>query len=172
MLQLLGACMILLGSMGLGYSYIERERKIICVIEKWEHIMQMFISEITYKKQPLSYACRVIGEKAGGEEGRCLKKVAERMQEKNRLRFGEIWNEEFQKYGGKQKITEELQNALMEFGVLSGFEDEEIQIRMIEGQQEKWKTLRIKKQKEHQERKKLITTLSFSMGLMLVLILW
>lgn len=172
MLQLLGACMILLGSMGIGYSYIEKERRIIGVMEIWEYIMQMFISEITYKKQPLSFACYVIGEKVGGEEGSYLKNVAERMKEKKKLGFGDIWEAEFQKYSEKKRITGELQIVLKEFGILSGFEDEEIQKRMIEGQKEKWKNLRERKQKEHQERKRLITTLSFSMGLMLVLILW
>lgn len=172
MRQMLGACLILVGCIGIGYRYIVREEKIICVIEKWEHIMQMFISEIAYKKQPLSFACCVVGEKVGGEEGGCLKRVAQRMQERKQQKFGDIWKEEVLKYGEQQKMEEELQVILNEFGILSGFEDEEIQKSMIEGQKEKWKCMRERKQKEHQERKKLVGTLSTAVGLMLVLILW
>lgn len=172
MLQMLGACMILLGTMGIGYSYIEKERKIICVIEKWEHIMQMFISEITYKKQPLSLACLEIGEKTGGKEGACLTKVAERMQDKSRENFCIIWEKVCLKYCKEEKITMEVQFMLKEFGALTGFEDEEVQKRMIEEQKEKWKNLRLRKQEEHQERKRLILILSSCMGIMIVLILW
>ena len=172
MLQLLGSIMILSGAVGMGYKYIEKEERIMHVIEKWERIMQMFISEITYKKQPLSFACHTIGEKIGEEEGSYLCKVAERMQESKRTKFGIIWEEELQKYAEKEKIIEEIRVILNEFGVLTGFEDEEIQKRMIEGQYEKWKNLRERKQKEHQERKRLVWVLSSCMGLMLVLILW
>lgn len=172
MLQMLGACMILLGTMGIGYSYIKKERKIICVIEKWEHIMQMFISEITYKKQPLSLACLEIGEKIGGKEGECLTKVAERMQDKSRENFCIIWEEVCLTYCKEEKITMEVQFMLKEFGALTGFEDEEVQKRMIEEQKEKWKNLRLRKQEEHQERKRLIWVLSSCVGLMSVLILW
>lgn len=172
MLQMLGSCMILLGTMGIGYDFIQKEYKIICVIETWEHIMQMFISEITYKKQPIAFACYEIGEKIGREEGKCLKTVAERMHSKKRESFWRIWEEECWKYGKKEKIPEEIKEMLKEFGVLTGFEDEEIQKRMIEKQGEKWRNLRLRKQKEHQERKKLIWILSSCMGIMLILILW
>lgn len=172
MLQLLGSCLILLGTMGMGYRYIQKEQKIICVIEKWEHIMQMFVSEITYKKQPLAFACHEIGERIGSEEGKCLKIVAERMQSKKRECFWVIWKEECGKYCKKERITEDITELLNEFGVLTGFEDEEIQKRMIEGQGEKWKNLRLRKQKEHQERKRLIWILSSCVGIMLILVLW
>ena len=172
MLQMLGACMILLGTVGMGYRYIQKEQKIIYVIETWERIMQMFISEITYKKQPLTYACYEIGEKVGRKEGEYLTNVAMRMQNGKRERFGIIWEEECLNYGKKEGLTEEIKEIIKEFGVLTGFEDEEIQKKMIEVQGEKWKSLRVKKQKEHQERKRLIWILSSCMGIMLILILW
>lgn len=172
MLQMLGSCMILLGTMGMGYKYIQKEQKIICVIETWEHIMQMFISEITYKKQPIAFACYEIGEKIGREEGKYLRTVAERMQNGNGESFWKIWEEEGMIYSKKERITAEMKENIKEFGILTGFEDEEIQKKMIELQGEKWKSLRVKKQKEHRERKRLIWILSSCMGIMLILVLW
>lgn len=172
MLQLLGSVMIIFGVLGIGYGYIEKENKILCVIETWEHIMQMFISEITYKKQPLSLASNEVGEKIGGKEGICLKRISERMQERIRESFFTIWQEECLKYCKEEKVPEEEMRLIQEFGRLTGFEDEEIQKRMIEGQREKWKNLRLRKQEEYQERKRLILILSSCMGLMIVLILW
>lgn len=172
MLQLLGACMIVLGSCGLGYAYIEKERKIICVIEKWEQMMQMFISEITYKKQTLTLACFEIGEKVRGKEGTCLLRISRRMEERQGESFRNIWNEECVRYCKEERIPTEEQLLIREFGVLTGFEDEEVQKTMIAEQSQKWKNIRIRKEKEHLERKRLILILSSCMGLMLVLILW
>lgn len=172
MLQILGACMILLGTIGLGYTLIEKEQKIICLMERWEHVMQMFSSEITYKKQPLNLACWEIGEKIGGKEGCYLKEIANRMQENQRSTFNIIWEEECRKYSKKEKITKESAKLLEEFGVLTGFDDENIQKYMIEEQKEKWKHLRLRRQEEYQERKRLIRILSTCMGLILIIILW
>lgn len=172
MLQMLGSFMIILGSMGIGYSFVEKNRKIIYVIERWENILEMFVSEITYKKQPLSLACCEIGEKIGGKEGICLIKISNRMQEKQRGNFYSIWEEESLKYCKEEGIPEAEQMLIREFGIMTGFEDEEIQKKMIKEQKEKWKNIRLKKQEEYQERKKLIVTLSSCIGVMTVLILW
>ena len=172
MLQLLGSCMIMLGTMGWGYRYIQKEEKNIDVIERWEQIMQMFISEITYKKQTLPFACIEIGKKIGREEGIYLKTVADRMLNSRRESFLIIWEEECMKYIKQEGLTEEIRENIKQFGVLTGFEDEEIQKRMMEEQKEKWKSLLIRKQKENGERKRLIGILSSCMGIMLILILW
>lgn len=172
MLPMLGSFMIIIGGIGIGYSYIDRERKLISTVERWEYIMYMFISEIIYKKQPLSQASFEIGEKIGGKEGAFLKKVSERMQERKIGSFLAAWQEECRKYCIEEKIPQEEQLLLQEFGTLTGFEDEIIQKNLIEEQKEKWKTMRIRKMEEHQERKRLILVLSSCMGIMVVLILW
>ena len=82
MLQILGAIMIIGGVIGLGYDYAEKEQRKIVFAETWEYIMYMFLSEITYKKQPLSLACKEIGEKTEGEEGRFLKAISERAEKR------------------------------------------------------------------------------------------
>ena len=172
MLQLLGCGLILFGSIGMGYSYIEKEQKIITVIQTWEHMMQMFISEITYKKQPLSLACYEIGEKIGRKEGEYLKRIVHRMQDKERSTFEKIWRKEWKNYYKEEKINVEIKKLIEEFGALTGFEDEAIQKKMIEEQLEKWKSMRIKMQQEHGERKRLILLLSSGLGVITVLILW
>ena len=172
MLQLLGAVMIILGAMGIGHNYVEKEQKMICLLEKWECIMYMFISEVTYKKQPLSMASKVIGEKIGGKEGNLLKSISEQMEQRNRESFFKVWQKECLQYCKEEKVSEEERLLLQEFGTLTGFEDENVQKKMIEEQKEKWKINRLRKQEEHQERKRLIMVLSSCAGIMIVLILW
>lgn len=171
-MQILGALFIIFGGLGVGYGYAEKERKKIALIEKWECIMYLFLSEITYKKQPLCLACREIGERTEGEEGIFLKHIGERMEERKAKGFGSIWQEECIRYFNREKISEEEQVLLLEFGVLTGFEDEDMQKKMIEKQGEKWKKIRLQKQEEYQERKRLAMILSSCVGIMIVLILW
>ena len=164
--------MIFMGCLGIGYGMIDKNRKIIGVIETWECALQLFVSEIIYKKQPLNFACMEIGEKVGGMEGNLLIRVSKRMGEKERVQFKQIWEEESEKYC-KEKNLELIEIELIkEFGIMTGFEDEESQKRMIEVQKEKWKNIRIKKQDEFQERKKLILSLSPCIGLLIILVLW
>lgn len=172
MLQMLGAVMIILGGIGIGYRYIEKDRQTIHTLEKWESIMNMFVSEISYKKQPISFACDEIGERVGGLEGGMLQSVSERIQERNGQIFLSLWKEECFKYCSRVKLEEEERGLLLNFGILTGFEDEYLQKLMIEEQKEKWKNIRLQKQEKHQERKKLILILSTCMGIMTVLVLW
>ena len=170
--QILGALFIIIGGLGVGYGYVEKERNRIAFVEKWECIMYLFLSEITYKKQPLCLACQEIGEKTGGEEGIFLKHIGERMEERKGKGFCSIWQEECVRYFQREKMPKEEQLLLQEFGMLTGFEDENMQKKMIEEQARKWKKIRWQKQEEYQERKRLAMILSSCVGIMIVLILW
>lgn len=172
MLQLLGAVMIFFGIFGIGYSYVEMERKLLTVMEKWERILQLFSSEITYKKQPLSMACQEIGQKIGDKEGKLLKRISDRMLEKERSSFSVIWNEESEKYCRQEKLGREFLLLLEEFQSLTGMEDEEVQLKLLEEQKEKWKRIRAGRQRDYQERKRVILILSSCIGLLLIVILW
>ena len=172
MLQILGAVMIILGGIGMGYLYAEKEQEKITFAEKWECMMHMFLSEITYKKQPLSLACKEIGGKIGDIEGEFLKKVSGRIQERNGENFYFVWQAEGVTYFETKKLSKEERMLIQEFGVLTGFEDENMQKKMIKEQAEKWKKIKLQKQEEYQERKRLAMILSSCLGIMIVLILW
>ena len=172
MLQILGAVMIILGGAGIGYLYAEREREKIAFAGKWECIMHMFLSEITYKKQPLSLACKEIGEKTGDREGEFLKKVSEQIEKRKKKNFCLVWQEEGNAYLDTRKLSKEERMLIQEFGVLTGFENENMQKKMIEEQAEKWKQIKMHKQEEYRERKRLALILSSCLGIMIVLILW
>lgn len=172
MLQVLGACMVLCGSLGFGYVIIRRNKEMLFLIETWEYILQMFVSEIIYKKQPLDEACYEIGKKTGGLEGELLERICRRISEKQSKSFSEAWEEECRNYCRKVKIPDREVELIKEFGQMTGFEDEEVHKKMIEIQLEKWRNERIRKQEEFGERKKIILTLSSCIGMMIILILW
>lgn len=172
MFQVLGACMVFLGCLGIGYERIRKSKEILRVMEIWEYILQLFVSEIIYKKQPLGYACYEIGKKIGGLEGEYLERISNRINEKQYGCFHQIWNEECTSYCKKIKMPEKVMELIKEFGQMTGFEDGEVHKNMIEMQMEKWRNERVRKQEELLERKKLILTLSSCIGMMIILILW
>ena len=59
----------------------------------------------------------------------------------------------------------------MQFQTFTGFDNEEIQKKMIVLQQEKWKKIREIVQEENRQKKKIIWMLSFSAGMLIILVL-
>ena len=171
MQKFLGIIFVITGSLGMGYVYIEKEKQKINFIEMWDNILSIFTNEISYKKQSLAFAAYEIGEKIGGKEGECFKRIYKRMMEHSREGFSYIWTDEWGKYFKNRKIAQKERTLIEEFINVTGFDDEKILVRIMEEQQNKWRNLRVEIMEGQQERKKIIWTLSICFSLMLVLIL-
>ena len=171
MLHLLGIFFIIGGMTGLGLHYLEKERQRISIMEKWEYIIELYISEITYKKQPLSMASIEIGKKVSGPEGEILVSIGEKAGNGLEDSFSEVWKKEWKKQLGNFSLRREEKSMILDFSAFTGFENEKVQRKLIETQQEKWKTLRERVQEESREKKKVILLLSFSAGVLIVLLL-
>lgn len=171
MLHLLGIIFIIGGMTGLGISYLEKEKQRINLLETWEYISEMYISEISYKKQMLSLASIEIGKKVQGMEGRVLVNIGEKLSERQEDFFQKIWQQEWKKVLKECVLRKEEKNMILDFSLFTGFESEDIQMKMIENQREKFKRIRELAQEENKEKKKVILVLSFSAGMLLVLIL-
>ena len=46
MLQLLGGVLVIGGMLGLGMSYLEKEKQRIATLEKWEYITELYVNEM------------------------------------------------------------------------------------------------------------------------------
>ena len=170
MQKLLGAMLVIVGCLGIGISYVEREKRRIAFFYLWESIIKMFLSEISYRKQSLAFAGYEIGEKIGGKEGECLKKISERMQ-LCESGFVQIWKEEWNHYFNTTKLEKTEKKMIEEFVMFVGFEDEIVQLKMVEEQLEKWTDNRKSIQEGQQERERIIWTISFCIGAVIVLVL-
>ena len=171
MLHLLGAVLVVIGMVGFGMSYLERERQRISLLEKWEYIMELYLNEIIYKKQPLSLASIEVGRKIQGCEGEVLRRIGEKLGNGMEDFFSEVWKKEWKNILKELELSKEEKELVIQFQTFTGFENEEIQKNMILVQQEKWKKIRERAQDENREKKKIILVLSFSVGMLIVLIL-
>ena len=168
---MVGVICILLGALGCGFSYIQRDKDRIIFAQMWENIMEMFLSEISYRKQSLALAGYEIGEKIGGKEGECFQKICLRMQQYVGESFADIWISEWNIYFKERKVQEAEKKLIEEFVLLTGFEDEIIQKKMVEEQIRKWKEMKLNIQKGQQERERIVWAVSLCGGIVLVLIL-
>lgn len=171
MLCLLGSICILGGTVGLGIHYVEKEKQRIQGLEKWEYITELYISEITYKKQPLSLASIEVGKKIQGTEGEILCLIGEKLRSGQEDFFSDIWKKEWKCALKKINLTKEEKDLVMDFQIFTGFENEEVQKKMIMVQQEKWKKIRERVQEESREKKRITLLLSLFTGILMVLIL-
>ena len=171
MQKLFGAICIFVGCMGYGLSYMEKMKQRIAYAAMWENIMLMFSEEIAFKKQSLALTALEIGEKIKGIEGECFLRIYDRMVNQNQNGFADIWTDEWNTYCKKSVLTIKEKKLIEEVKNLTGFNDEKVQIKMIDELQKKWMDLRLEWIKEQQERKKIVWTLSACSGLILILIL-
>ena len=171
MLHLLGSVFIMGGMIGLGMHYLEKEKQRMVMLETWEYITELYLNEITYKKQPLSLASIEIGKKIKGSQGEILIKIGEKLENGQEDSFGDIWEKEWKNKVREMVLSKEEKEMVLQFQVFTGYENEEIQRNMIQLQQEKWKKIRERVQAESKEKKKIVVLLSFSVGMLIVLIL-
>ena len=171
MLKMVGAICVMTGSLGCGLIYVQNQRHKIMYAGLWENIMQMFLSEISYKKQSLYLAVYEIAERIGGREGECFKRIYERYQRYEGESFSLLWEEEWNWYFKERRMQEAEKKLIQEFAEVSGYEDERIQMKLVEEQREKWKDLKISIRKGQQEREKIVWTVSWCAGIVLILIL-
>ena len=171
MQRLLGAIFILIGCLGYGYSYMEKERQKIAFAKMWENFMLMFYEEIAFKKQSLAFAAYEIGKKVKEKERECFIRIYDKMVNQNQKGFATIWLEEWNTYYEKQSLSTEEKKLIEEFAEITGFNDEKVQIKMLEEQQRKWRKVQLDLMEGQQERKKMVWTLSACSGAILILIL-
>jgi len=171
LLDLLGGILIIAGSAGFGYLYMEKERKRIEILERIAYIFKLLKSEITYKKQPLPYACKVSGEKIPDREGGVLIEIADAMERREGLGFSEIWRNSWQAYLQASCLSEEEKSRILDFASFIGYEEEALQENMMEHQCREFTLMAGKVREELEKKKRVVVTLSTCLGILFVLIL-
>ncbi|MGN0306413.1 MAG: stage III sporulation protein AB [Lachnospiraceae bacterium] len=170
MLNLLGGILVIGGMTGFGFLYLEKEQKRVEELQRLAYLFKLLKSEITFKKQPLPYACRDSGEKIKEKEGELLEKIAEEMEEGGRS-FQEIWRGRWKEQLKASALLEAEKQKVLGFSSFVGYEEEALQKNMMECQIEEFTLLADKVREELEKKKRVVLLLSSCMGILFVLIL-
>lgn len=171
MLDLLGGILIIGGMTGFGMLYLEKERQQMEELRQFSYLFKLLKSEITFKKQPLPYACRAAGEKIGSEKGSVLIKIAEEMDEGSGRGFSGLWREKWESFLNTSFLSGQEQHKVIEFSGFVGYEEESMQESMMEHQVEEFSRMAEQKREELEKKKRVVLLLSSCMGILFVLIL-
>lgn len=170
MFRLLGCTLVLAGFCGIGISFCESEEKKIRILKDWGNSVRILKNEIGQKKQPIGPAMQECARRIDGEVGHLWESAAAGLQNTEKS-FGEVWRIEFLDYLKKSILPKEGKKEIEDFLYIFGYEEEEIQISMLDVKMEEIEYYQKKLEKEKEEKKKVTFTVSISAGIIVVLLL-
>lgn len=169
MLKLVGSVLLFAGCAGCGFCFChemgERER----ILKQLLRLFSILESEIGYNRATIPEGLGRAGKKAGGELGKYMIRISERMKSGQGLPLEQVWQEEMAEWVARTCLNERERTILLEFPSCLGFSDGQMQLREIGRFCEELKTAKEKTAEEIRSRKKVILALSQAVGALLVI---
>lgn len=137
MIRLMGAVLIILGSIGISYSLICDMRKAVELKKDMIKLLQLLESEIRHRKLNLSECFMAIADRMSGPVSVFLSELAEELQYKTGTPLSELWQDKVKqhfeqpndRFAAVLKENEIVQ--LCRFGAELGFSDQTMQLNII-----------------------------------------
>lgn len=170
MLHLLGAGLILVGFIGGGIYFCEKEEKRLEILTSWKISLQILCNEIGVRRQPVFFAMEEIKKRIEGEVGIFYERVCKAI-ENNQEELLEIWKKELEQYLNNTLLPPEGKKIIEPLEEMLGYEDYGIQLGMLEMEIEMIDNFRKRIRDEKREKKKVILLLSTCSGAILILLL-
>lgn len=171
MLDLLGVALIIGGMTGFGISYLEQEQDKVKELEEFSYLFRLLKSEIMFKRQNLPDACKMAGEKLGGEKGKILLSITEAMDYGDGGNFSELWRQKWRKWAERSNLGKEERQRVIGFSFFVGYEEDGLQEKMIGNQVEEFNRMAEEKREELKEKRRVVLLLFSCMGILIALIL-
>lgn len=132
MQRVAGFIMIFVGCLGLGVWYSSQFQSQINVLKEFCRILELFSGEVRFSRCSLPECCLRLSQKMEEPYRRSFYEIYEKMCENNGECFGELCRENLEK-GLKEVVANEADKTLfINCFVNSGYEDDVLQLRMIE----------------------------------------
>ncbi len=132
MLRLSGACLIILGSVGLGIYYRNTFQDAIGHLYSMQRILELFMSEIRYGKSTLHECLKAISKKVDAPYQNVLERIYERLNNREEGGFSVIWQEEMGAFLDKLPLAGKEKENFLGFAGRETFSDGMMQLRAIE----------------------------------------
>ena len=170
MLHLLGVILVLVGFIGGGIYFCDKEENKIKILTEWKRSLQILCNEIIVRQQPLLFALEETEKRLQGEVAIFYKKVNNEMKERKEELL-EVWKKELKIYLKKSLLSTEGKKIIETLEEVLGYEDQKIQLGMLQTEIEIIENYRKEIEKEKKEKKKIILLLSICSGASLILLL-
>lgn len=171
-LRLAGGMLVLLGSLGTGWTMVVTGRKKLTNMQDILYILTRMWGEIGFGRFTLSQVCRQCAAEREDEFTDAMGRVADRMETNNGENFCKIWKEEVEEGLKRDVVPKEFCACLLKLGQRMEVMDANLCRQMLQetcGELEQIMQ-HYREQLENQNRVRV--GLSMGVGMMILLLLW
>lgn len=170
MCRIIGACLIIAGSTGIGLWYRNRFYRALWHLRYMQQILELFMSEIRYGKATLPECCRQIGQKAEEPYKNALLTIHKEMESRNQG-FYEKWREQMEQALLEVPVSKEEKEFFLGFSAGCGLSDNKMQIRAIEQYRDMLVCAVKNRERDLEKQGRMAAGLGIMSGLLLAVIL-
>lgn len=169
-MKIIGVIIVILASWGYGSGLIQRLNQHKEQLFSLREMIELFLGEIQYGKQPLQEACMQIGNRMKSPFKEVLCSIGQRISEKKYESFEMVWREQFQMKEKEFLFTEQEKMVLYGVGKNLGYLDVDTQIRHLQIYKNEVNGLLEQLEKTMKEKKKVYRSVSLMVGAMVILL--
>ena len=170
MIKITGVIIVLLASWGYGSGLIHRLNQHKNQLFSLQELIDLFLGEIQYGKQPLQEACALIGQRMPAPFRDVLLEISKELELKKFQSFEMVWRQQFQKQEKEFAFTEQEKQVLYGIGKNLGYLDVDAQVRHLQLYQREVGNLIEQLEQSAKEKKKVYRSVSLMVGAMVILL--
>lgn len=171
-MKLIGACLVMTGSMGLAAMRIKKDRKRKELLRQLQNLFGLLHSEIQYRNLTITEAFLQISRRIDSYLSLFLQRVIEEWRQKEGKLIREIWSNWVQAYFAHSYLTKEDIVWIEKLGEGLGSFDRKEQIRQIEYLMDYLKQEYELSEKKVRESEKLYRTMGLLIGIFIIVLLF
>lgn len=170
MIKVIGVVIVILASWGYGSGLIGRLNQHKKQLFSLQELIDLFLGEIQYGKQPLQEVCAQIGQRMQSPFKEILFSVKEELALNRFQSFEMVWKEQCQHYKKELLLTEAENQVLYGLGKNLGYLDADAQVRHLHLYKREVENLLEQLEQSSKEKKKVYRSVSLMVGAMVILL--
>lgn len=167
----IGFLMIFAGCSGLGVWYSMQFRRQLETLQEFCRILELLQGQIRFGRSTLPECCFRLGERLGEPYRSCFQDIYEKICENTGEDFGHICEVGLRKGLQQLVVDKEDINRFISCFEQSGYEEDEMQLRMLEQTKEELEMRLQKLSDENASKCRLALSLGTMSGLLLIILL-
>lgn len=132
MLKLIGACLVILSSTGIGLYFSNVTKGRLCDLKDLKKNMFILRGDIHYGNTPLPEAIEALAARNNDNFKQFFAGIAKELRKLDGLTFTAIWDKGIHKYLKESYLSPTDRSQLSKLGETLGYLDKEMQIRTID----------------------------------------
>ncbi len=171
MLKIAGVILCIAGCTGYGMLKIMNWKNALSELEQWILLFQKMKSHIYYQRDRLEEICMQLNQDMYGVGGYYVSKVGKTALDKRSVGFAEIWKEQMERWKLESVLPVKIKELIFHFSDYSKEADYELQMSFLDMFISNLEREQSILEKQLQEKRKPVMTMSVAGGLLIAILL-